>query len=129
MTTDRLAHHLKRARKRPEKEILRAICDYLKVQNHFFWRQNNTGVYRTLRNKKTKEIIKQFWTGNNIMRGVPDVFVMRSNGFGGVLYGIEVKSDTGTQRPEQKEFQRKFEANGGVYILARGVNEIIAAGF
>ncbi len=37
----------------------------------------------------------------------------------GKFVAVEVKTETGRQSPEQKEFQSKVEAAGGIYILAR----------
>jgi len=37
----------------------------------------------------------------------------------GVCVGIEVKTTTGKQRPEQKQWQEVFERHGGVYQLRR----------
>jgi hypothetical protein len=42
----------------------------------------------------------------------------------GICYGIEVKGDNGRQSDAQKEFQIRFEAAGGVYVLAKGIDEV-----
>jgi hypothetical protein len=42
----------------------------------------------------------------------------------GVCYGIEVKAEKGRQSDAQKEFQVRLEAAGGVYVLARGIDEV-----
>lgn len=121
--TDRLLHHTKAFKNQPEAQVLAAIFQYLKVQGYFFWRQGNHGVRRTKNGK-------DFWTSpKHSMPGAPDIFLMLNNGFGCVVYGIEAKSTKGLQRPEQKEFQKQFEKIGGIYILARSVDDVIAAGF
>lgn len=38
---------------------------------------------------------------------------------------IECKSDSGTQRPAQKDFQQAVEAAGHSYLLVRDVNELV----
>lgn len=43
---------------------------------------------------------------------------------GRVCYGIEVKDVKGGQNENQLEFQAKFEAAGGVYILARRLQDV-----
>ena len=43
----------------------------------------------------------------------------------GTFVGIEVKSATGRQTLEQVRFQAQFEASGGLYILARSVDDAI----
>lgn len=40
---------------------------------------------------------------------------------------IEVKSATGKQRPEQKNYQAMIERFGGLYVLARSVEEAVQA--
>lgn len=52
-------------------------------------------------------------------RGVPDILgVYRSKAF-----GIEVKTATGRLRPDQKDFAEAFQLAGGVFILARSLEE------
>jgi len=119
---DRLSHLTKAFEKRPESQVLAACCQYLDACGYFWWRQNNTGVQRIKNGKR-------FWTSPKwAMPGVPDIFLMRSNGTGSILYGIECKSKVGRLSPEQKRFQELFEANGGVYILARSVDDLIKNG-
>ena len=45
----------------------------------------------------------------------------------GVAVGIEVKTDTGRQSQQQKNFQVAFTKAGGVYILARSVDDAISS--
>lgn len=45
----------------------------------------------------------------------------------GVRLEIEVKSAKGTQSAAQRDFQAKVEALGGLYILARSVDDVIRA--
>jgi hypothetical protein len=42
----------------------------------------------------------------------------------GRMLAIEVKSGTGKQRPEQERFQRVVTAFGGLYILARSLQDV-----
>ncbi len=42
----------------------------------------------------------------------------------GKYLGIEVKSPTGRQSEEQKLFQAMVERQGGIYILARSVDDV-----
>lgn len=123
--TDRLDHLLtKKFTNRTEAQNLNAICQYLSARKYFWWRQNNHGVRRV---KSGRE----FWTNTKwALPGVPDIFLMRPipGYIPTILYGIEVKAALGRQSPAQKLFQRDFEANGGVYILARGVDCLIKIG-
>lgn len=44
----------------------------------------------------------------------------------GVYVGAEVKTDTGRQRPEQKDWQRVLESRAGVYRIIRSEADIVA---
>ena len=55
------------------------------------------------------------------MRGMADLLVLSE----GRATWIETKAGKGRQRPEQKEFQRKVERAGCVYILAYSVDVVI----
>jgi hypothetical protein len=46
---------------------------------------------------------------------------------GGLRLEIEVKTTTGRQTPEQRAYQRIIERFGGVYVLARSVDDVWAA--
>jgi hypothetical protein len=45
----------------------------------------------------------------------------------GVRLEIEVKSAVGRQRPEQANYQKMIEKFGGIYILARSVEDVFKA--
>lgn len=96
----------------PEALVLRAVCDYLRAKKIFFWRQN-VGAIRT---------------DHGFMRfgsaGQPDVMAIAS----GKFYAIEAKSSVGRQSEEQKAWQERCERAGGVYILARGKEDLEMAG-
>lgn len=53
-------------------------------------------------------------------KGVADVHLCFPNG---KLVYIEFKTATGTQRPEQKEFQQQVEALGFKYYIVRSLEE------
>jgi hypothetical protein len=42
----------------------------------------------------------------------------------GRFVGVEVKSAAGRQRPEQAVFERMVRAMGGIYILARSLDDV-----
>lgn len=46
---------------------------------------------------------------------------------GGIRLEIEVKSPTGRQSPEQAAWQKMIERFGGIYVLARSVEDVWAA--
>lgn len=103
-----------------ESDTQKAILDYLAIKRIFHWR-NNTGA------TKIGERFVRFGD-----KGSPDIFAVQiitfSGGItGGQVYGIEVKSDTnGKQSEEQHNWQEHFEEAGGVYILARSLDDVIA---
>jgi hypothetical protein len=53
--------------------------------------------------------------------GEPDLRIFHQ----GKTVGIEVKSAKGTLSPEQREYRDWFERNGGIYIVARSVEDAI----
>lgn len=52
--------------------------------------------------------------------GMPDIVCV----IAGRYIGIEVKSETGRQRAEQLDWQRKIEKAGGTYVLARSWKDV-----
>ena len=52
-------------------------------------------------------------------KGVPDLVILHSGG----IMGLEVKSPGGTLSREQKEFRVEWERAGGIYAVARSVEE------
>src|SRR5262245_17354773 len=96
-----------------ESEVQAAICDYLTLKGYLFSRTNNTptydskrGVYRAMP-KYTR-------------KGWPDICLIKQ----GTFYGIEVKSDVGRLSPEQQELGREIEQKGGVYVVARNIDDV-----
>ena len=57
-------------------------------------------------------------------RGWPDICLLKS----GTFYAIEVKTETGRLSEHQKALGQEIEANGGKYIVARSVDDLIHAG-
>lgn len=55
--------------------------------------------------------------------GMPDIVcVIR-----GRFVGIEVKSKSGKQRPEQRVWQERIAKAGGAYVLARSWEDVVSA--
>lgn len=46
---------------------------------------------------------------------------------GGRFLAIEVKTHTGRQTEQQASFQRMIESHGGLYVLARSVQDAVSA--
>jgi 4-aminobutyrate aminotransferase-like enzyme len=53
--------------------------------------------------------------------GAPDIIGLLR---GGRFLGIECKTEEGRQDPAQKMFQKMIESMGGLYILARSVEDV-----
>lgn len=65
-----------------------------------------------------------YWTNvvpaMSVARGVPDIIAC----YQGIFLGIEGKTYCGTQSPAQKVQQSRIEASGGVYIIARSLDDV-----
>lgn len=98
-----------------ENAVQKAILDYLALKQVFHWRQNNGATY---------DAKLGFYRTHTGMRGVPDIICVVN----GQFVGIEVKTKTGKQSPDQVLFQKRLQLAGGKYVLARSVDDVIAAG-
>ena len=97
-----------------EKETQKLIIEYLKATRQFFWRNNSGAMMGSYKGK------------SRLMRfgdvGSPDIFVVRN----GQIIGIEVKSSIGKQSDNQKEWQKRFEKAGGIYILTNSYESCVS---
>lgn len=46
----------------------------------------------------------------------------------GRMVAIEAKSEKGRQSESQRAFQQRLESEGGFYVLARSVDDVVKAG-
>lgn len=74
----------------------------------------NVGKFRPLHGPQDRVII-------SAPPGTPDLLGV----WNGRALAIEVKSLKGRQREEQVAFQRAWECKGGLYILARSVDDVL----
>jgi hypothetical protein len=97
-----------------EAEVLRACLDYLAVRGIFAWRNNSGAVPLE---------------GGRFIRfgykGSPDILGILP---GGKMLCIECKSARGKLSEEQKNFKVRVEKSGGIYIIARGIEDLEEAG-
>ncbi len=91
-----------------EADILRTILDYLRIHRVFHWRNQTAGGR-----------LGQRFVRIGVL-GAPDIFIVHR----GKCIGIEVKSPEGKQREEQIAFGMEFSDAGGIYRLARGIEEV-----
>ncbi len=95
--------------KHVQNEILRAFATRRDMR---LWR-NNTGVARIGR-----RVVRFGVPGQADLTGIlPD----------GRRLEIEVKSEDGRQTEEQRNYQSMIERFGGVYVLARSVDDVTSA--
>ena len=99
--------------------LTKAIVDYVCLSGGFAYRVNTMGVYRegerftdVMGNVKRAE---GKWTKSGSTKGVADILACHR----GRSFAIEVKFGKDTQSDGQRNFQRNFEAVGGVYIIAK----------
>jgi len=93
-----------------EKATQAAIGQYLSFRKCLFWRQNS-GAF-----KDSKGHFYRF----SSLAGLPDIFCLKDS----VLYGIEVKDIKGVLNENQMSFRKMFEENGGIYIVARSLDDV-----
>jgi hypothetical protein len=82
------------------------------------WRQNS-GMAVPLSDKSGRPV-------RYGVNGCADISGMVTIDGLGVRLEVEVKSATGRQSPDQKRFEAMIRSRGGVYILARSVDEAVA---
>jgi hypothetical protein len=105
-----------------ESPVVRACIEYLRLRGAFVFR-NQTGMIRLSDPKYGQRVIRQGVKGGADIVGVLP---------GGRFLSVECKKPLGprggtggsVQTPEQAEFQREVEQRGGVYVLARGIDDL-----
>lgn len=101
-------------RKKPsEAAIQLAILKHLRAKGIMCWRNQPM----TYNHKLGINISNPY-----VMRGTPDIIAILPEG---IFCGIEVKNHKGKQSPDQVLFHKRIEALGGIYILARNVDDIM----
>ena len=98
-----------------EKDIQRAICDYLALKKHFFWRNNNTPIFQFDKDKPRFRSMPKY-----TMKGRPDIEVIKD----GYYIALEVKRKNTKQSPEQKEFEKNCKEAGGEYWVVRSIEDV-----
>ena len=102
-----------------ERDLQKLILDWLALHRIFHWR-NNTGAMKA-EHKSKKRFVRFGYPGS------PDIFAMCPTvdpAYGAEMYGIELKDIDGEQSNEQKQFENDFVRAGGIYILARSLEDV-----
>jgi hypothetical protein len=93
-----------------EKEIQKAILDYLKFRGLFAWR-NNTGGFIDKRD--------HYYTFGK--KGSGDILGLTKDGR---FFSIEVKVPGKNPTPEQTEFINNVIVNNGIAFVARSIDDV-----
>lgn len=108
----------------PEGRVLRGCLDYLALAGIFHFRNNNAPVPI-----KVKE--GGAWRMKGFRKsatpGLPDIIgicTVRGAGVWAMPLAVEVKSARGKQSPAQRDFELRWGAAGGLYLLVRSVEEL-----
>jgi hypothetical protein len=96
-----------------EKDSQRLILDYLSAKRIFHYR-NNSGAITGVHNGK-----QRFFRFG--AKGSADIVAVVR----GQFVGIEVKGSDGRQSPDQKKFEHDLTEAGGIYILAKSLEDVI----
>lgn len=86
----------------------------LGMRDDIFMFRINVGVFRPLHGDQKRAI-------RSAPDGTPDLLGVKAPG---QAFAIEVKTARGQQRDAQKAWQRAWEKRGGIYILARSVDDV-----
>ena len=96
-----------------EKDIQRAICDWLFAEGYFFWRSNNTPIFDV--RKKIYRAMPKYTP-----KGLPDIMII----VGGRFIGLEVKTPNYWKyTDDQAMMKSNIIANGGEYHLVTSLDE------
>lgn len=131
------------SRPQPEAVIQNQILLALSRQGHFVWR-NATGKAKNLHQYQAamQAMRKAVASGSfsavrsamELLERVPLVsfgLIGSADILGttkcGLPLAVEVKTATGRQSEEQKNFQAAWQSRGGIYVVARSVDDALAA--
>ena len=101
--------------KSPESATLRACLEHLRFRGHLVSRINN-GAFETVRGG---------WIKCTDTPGIPDILGIT---FDGKALAVECKSSKGKLSKSQEIYKAAFIARGGVYVVARGIEDLQEAG-
>lgn len=96
--------------KASEKDVQKAILDYLAIKGYFFWR-NNTGGFRDKRD--------HFYQFGKVGSG--DILGMTKEGR---FFSIEVKAKGKKPTDHQVAFIQRVTANKGIAFVAYSVDDV-----
>lgn len=98
-----------------EKDIQRAILDYLKVRGYVHFR-NNSGVFRPENADGSRRFVRFGAVGTGDIVGLTKQ---------GRFFSIEVKRQGSKPTPDQLAFMENVSKSGGLAILAYSLDDVI----
>jgi len=109
-----------------ESPVVRACLQYLQRRGVFCWR-NQTGMLRLSDPKYGTRVMRQ-----GVKGGADIIGILPTTGR---MLAVECKRPLGPrggkggseQTDDQRWFQQEIEARGGLYVLARGIEDLEAA--
>jgi len=101
----------------PTNALTKAIIEYLMLRGHYVFRNNNAPIY---------DPTKRTFRANNTKKGIADILgVTKGKDDKGIFIAVEVKgTKTDRQSPEQKLFEGEVKKRGGIYVLARSLDDV-----
>lgn len=96
---------------RPEREIQKAILDYLAIRRVWAMRLNSGKILIPGRKFRMVRLLPE---------GTPDILCFPK----GKVVWLEIKNDKGKQTREQQEFALRATAEGHGYIVARSIADV-----
>ena len=95
----------------------KAIIQYLQLHGIQVSRINVEGQFHKVGDyfAHGKKYIFGFWAKSGSTKGVPDLIFC----INGIFFGVDIKTGKDKQSPEQIEWQKNHEKNGGIYYLAK----------
>ncbi|RPI60690.1 MAG: VRR-NUC domain-containing protein [Planctomycetaceae bacterium] len=103
----------RRHRGKPERQVQRAILAYLRSIGCLVVVTDAGAAYRA-----------GAYGADTVPAGWPDITGLLPDGR---FIGVECKSPTGRQSPMQKRMEQEIRKRNGIYVLARGVEDVDAA--
>lgn len=98
-----------------EKEIENQIFDFLRTIGVYCWKNQSVGIF-----DPTKKVFRKP-KGKNHLNGTSDILGIIQ----GRMLAIEVKSEKGVLRPEQRIFITRVNDEGGIAFVTRSLENCI----
>lgn len=111
-------HHGSNSRNEAHTKLVNDILVELSRRAYVRVWKSQTGVFRDL--EDDNRIIRTGVKGSADISGI-----LRIRSGYGIRLEIEVKTGSGRQTPDQKNFQRMIESLGGFYLVARSIQEAV----